>query len=409
MSAVEFRSRSQRVPRALFPSGEVRIYLGHAANRRERAQLGHRREVLKKIARRGQWDVLARIRDRQVTVEEVVRIVDESGIDTLHIEIQDPGAAGTLGKLVPEFLATVEVPNTRANYEIALDKLMDSVGADRPWDQVGRHDINELLDRMRDEGFSPGTRAVTRIGCSAFYTWVLGREEGLAEREGRPPRSLVHPVRKSRPVRVTPTRNRFLLPEELDRLLEAAPRPMRAQYLTLAYTGMRIGEFMSRRPEEVGPDAIRIHPRADWAPKGWPRYDHGVRVIPIETARLRPALDEYRERWAGERTFFVNPRTLEPWQPEAFRDHLRRDIEAAGLVYGRDDADGITPHTFRHTLASWLAQRDVQLLKIAQILGDTLSTVARYYAHLLPADLARTIDDALGSGESDEQLTGEPT
>lgn len=396
MTAVEFRIRSERVPAELFPQGEVRIYLGDASTKRERAVLVHRREVLRKLARRGQWDVLRGIRDQRYTVEEVVRIVDESGVDTLHMEIRDPGAGEPLGEMVQTFLASIEVEKTRAAYETDLNRLLTAVGADTSWDRVGRHEVNDLLDAMRRKGLSPNTRAGAKTAWSAFYTWAIDRDESMAEQQERPARMASHPVRKAKKVKTATTRHRWLTPEELDRLLEVSSPPMRAQYLTLAYTGMRIGEFITRRPEEVDlPRRIRILPREGWAPKGYPGYDHGVRDIPIHRARLLPALERYREEWAGDRTFFVNPRTVEPWTHESFRQQLKRDLEAAGLIYGRKHPDGVVPHTFRHTLGSWLAQEDVQLLKIARILGDTVAIVVKYYAHLLPSNLDETLNEAL--------------
>lgn len=402
---VEYRSRSKRIPKALFPTGEIRLYLGEASNRKETAVLNHRREILKKIARRGQWEVFVGIRDNQLTVEEVVRIVDESGLDTLHLTLQDPGAGESLGQLVPIFLADLETEPTRVVYEMALRRLTDHVGRSTPWDRVGRHEINEVLDSMRAEGLAANTRAQKRAAWSSFFTWAIDRDEALAERDGRPPRGQHHPVRKSKRVRVATTRHRFLTMDELDLLIAASSAPMQVQYLALAFTGMRLGEFVSRRPEEVEDRVIRIYPRDGWSPKGWPKVQHGVRDIPIERRRLLPALEEYREKWAGDQTFFVNPRTLEPWRPDSFRRQLKRDLEAVGLIYGRDHTDGVIPHTFRHSLASWLAQKDVQLMKIAQLLGDTLATVAKYYAHLLPRDLDLTINQALNPHPVSEKLT----
>lgn len=404
---VEFRDRSKRVPASIFPRGEIRLYVGEGTSRRDVARLHHAREVLKKLSRRGQWDILAGIRDGRLTVEQVVRIADESGLDTLHLEVVDPGAAETLEELTRAFLATIEVDLTRKAYRTSLTRLVEHLGANTPWDRVGRHEVNEFLDDLRARGLAPNTRAADRSAWSSFFTWAMDRDASMAEQEDRAPRLTTHPVRSSKRVHVATTRHRFLTREEFERLLEVAEPPMRTQYLALVYTGMRIGEFVSRRPEDVTPSVVRIDARDGWTPKGWPRYTHGVRNIPVEQGRLMPALEEYRELWAGERAFFVNPRTVRPWSVTRLREQFRRDIEAAGMVYGRAEDDGIVIHTCRHTLASWLAQADVQLMKIAQILGDSLATVAKYYAHLLPKDLDLTVNRVLKWDPMSEQLTGE--
>jgi integrase len=58
---------------------------------------------------------------------------------------------------------------------------------------------------------------------------------------------------------------------------------------------------------------------------------------------------------------------------------------------GKIQPEGVTVHTTRHTLATWLCQDDVQLTKIAALLGDTVETVALHYAHHLPTDLERAV------------------
>ena len=117
-------------------------------------------------------------------------------------------------------------------------------------------------------------------------------------------------------------------------------------------------------------------------------------------------MEQDEERWAGEETFFTNPNSWEPWSYSTFCTRMERDVEALGLRYGAWTGtgkarklipDGLTPHSLRHTLASWLAQEDVQLMKIAAILGDTEETVRQHYAHLLSCDLDHAIQ-RIGNG-----------
>ena len=62
------------------------------------------------------------------------------------------------------------------------------------------------------------------------------------------------------------------------------------------------------------------------------------------------------------------------------------------LLYGRDRGDGATFHTLRHTFASWLVQKDVQLMKVAKLMGDNTEVVEKTYAHLMPKDLRRAVN-----------------
>jgi integrase len=46
--------------------------------------------------------------------------------------------------------------------------------------------------------------------------------------------------------------------------------------------------------------------------------------------------------------------------------------------------NGVTAHTFRHTLATRMAQAGVAMAEIAAMLGDTMATVEKNYLHLSP-------------------------
>jgi integrase len=49
----------------------------------------------------------------------------------------------------------------------------------------------------------------------------------------------------------------------------------------------------------------------------------------------------------------------------------------------------VTPHTLRHTAATWMAQAGVPLWEIAGILGNTVQMVETVYGHHSPDHLRR--------------------
>ena len=53
--------------------------------------------------------------------------------------------------------------------------------------------------------------------------------------------------------------------------------------------------------------------------------------------------------------------------------------------------DDVTLHTLRHTYASWLAQKDVSMAKIAVLLGHSTLTTTDLYAHLAPRHLESSV------------------
>lgn len=60
----------------------------------------------------------------------------------------------------------------------------------------------------------------------------------------------------------------------------------------------------------------------------------------------------------------------------------------------------VTPHTLRHTAATWMAQDRVDLWQIAGFLGDTMTTVERNYAHHHPDYLKGAANALMGRAES---------
>lgn len=396
---VELRIRGER---------PYRLQLGVARSKAELARLQARRALLSRLHARGETDVLDAVKAGRVGVEEVERLVDQYGVADYraHLSLAPDVSVPTLDQHVEAWFETIEKPSTLIAYKAAMRRLLDAEVdgrrlGERPWHRIARHTIRDVKASL---DLATNTVRLSMGAWSSFFTWAIEREQSEAEEQGRDPVLETNPVRASRSwSKIERTRHRFLSWEEFQRLLAKSPAPMRAQYATLALAGLRIQEFIVLPPAHVHlPTHLHIGPWGDWAPKGYPRYTHGVRDVPIHRSVLLPLLEEYAERYAGERTFFVNPNRLQPWSYTAFADRLKKDLRAAGLRFGQFERgedgglerirDGITPHTFRHSLASWMAQRDVQLMKIARVLGDTEETVRLHYSHLLPSDIDQSLN-----------------
>lgn len=359
------------------------------------------RDRCAEIAARGEWDVLQAVKDGATTAEEVDRLVTEFGWTAYRtqLHLRPSATVPTLDAHVKRWLADVEHPKTRKIYAHWMTRLRDFEAADgrlgdRQWFEVYEHEILDALTAVRADVAHNTARSV--LGAwGSFFSWAIKRERSECRAEKRAPRMAASPVRRAEAWgRPKITRHRFFSLDELRALIAATVPPMRAQYATLAFTGIRVGEFMALPPEHVQvPHVLSIGPWGDWSPKN----DRGVRDIPLHATELVPLLEEYAEGWAGDRHFFINPNTGDGWSYASFASRMRADVRAAGMTYGQRvrgvlQPDGVTPHTFRHTLATWLCQNDVQLTKIAAILGDTVEVVAAHYAHHLPTDLDRAIN-----------------
>ena len=388
---MEVRIRNRRVPDRLFPSGEVRIWLGDPANQKERRALERVRESLKAVGRAGDWDILRAVADGDLTPEQVHVALSRRGIGQYREGLEPESAVPTIREAFKEFLPTIANPTTRQVYSSVSGVVMRILGSDTPMTQVSDHDVDQALQTLAGD-YSAGYRSKIMTVGSSLYTWWLRKERGEARKEGRSPIMTAHPFRQAKSIPTPTTRHRFLSREEYADLLLACEPPMRAMYATCVWAGLRVGEFRHLRPQDMEiPQRIRIQPQTNWSPKGYPKSERGVRDIPIHQAELLPLLEVHAERYAGGDRFFVNPRTGRQWTYFAWAKQVRGDVQRAGMVYGAKQEAGITTHTFRHTLGSWMAQRDVQMLKIARILGNTVEVASRHYTHLLPEDLDDTI------------------
>ena len=157
-----------------------------------------------------------------------------------------------------------------------------------------------------------------------------------------------------------PPRKRWLTKWEAFALMAAANERVEAFCVVALATGGR-------------PDAIRD--------LTWDRVDFNAKLIYFnrkgrpETAKKRPtvpmsdALHYYLSKRPATFSDFVLGHCGEIRGP--FNDAVRR----AGLQ-GK-----VTPKTLRHTWATWAAQRGVSMFDIAGVLGDSVSTVEKTYAH----------------------------
>lgn len=413
---VELRIRAGKRP-------GFRMEIGTATTKAEQGELYRERDLLRRLHGRGEFDVLAAVKDGRITSAELVRLTDSYGVDDYrkHLKIDPPRAkvdAPTLDRHVERWHSTIAKRGTANVYRKSLVHLREFAVdgqrlGDRPWWDIPRHVIRDAKTSLR-ASLAPNTIRTVMGAWSGFFEWAIERELSEAGAANRAVLLEVNPVRAANawdPIELT--RHRFLSWEEAQKLLQVAPAAMRAQYMTLLFTGLRIGEFITLPPAHVSlPTHVHVGPFGGWVPKGYPRSKRGVRDVPLHRD-LVPVLENYAATYAGTDAFFVNPSTGRSWVRSSFANRMTKDLKAADMVFGawsrgsgelERDREGVTAHTFRHTTASWLVQKDVQLQKVALILGDTVETVVKHYAHLMPSDLDRSIN-RIGEDQADASIT----
>jgi len=188
----------------------------------------------------------------------------------------------------------------------------------------------------------------------------------------------------------------FLDFNEADRLIAAAQGQLRTMILVALKTGMRHGEILALRWQDVDLVAGRITVRQNVVRGriGTPKSGK-PREIPLGDD-VRAALKAHRHL-KGLLVFCDAG------------GHMLTDSEhAKPLVYACKRA-GLRPvswHVFRHTFASHLAMRGATLKVIQELLGHASIVMTMRYAHLAPEvsrDAVRLLDSARsGSGMAAE-------
>ncbi|HEX6992113.1 MAG TPA: tyrosine-type recombinase/integrase [Gemmatimonadales bacterium] len=163
-----------------------------------------------------------------------------------------------------------------------------------------------------------------------------------------------------------PARERWLTRKEAAKLLKACREPHLRMFVRLAlYTGARSGAIL-----DLTWDRVDFAHRKVWYPLPQRRETNKRRaVVPIVGAMLG-ALRRAKRNHKGKYVVSYQGQPVASVK-KAFRAAVKR----AGLK-------GVTPHTLRHTAATWAAQNGVAMFKVSGILGQRmLATTERYTKH----------------------------
>ncbi|MFC2164032.1 tyrosine-type recombinase/integrase [Acidobacteriota bacterium] len=158
-------------------------------------------------------------------------------------------------------------------------------------------------------------------------------------------------------------KERILSREEEERLLEAASEHLSPILIVALNTGMRRGEILNLKWSQVNFEKGEI--RVVKTKSGSPR-------IVDMNSRLATVLLQLRNVNGGSSSVFINPKTGEPFTT------VRRSFEAACK---RADIQGLRFHDLRHTFASRLIEKGVDIIKVKELLGHSSVKVTERYTH----------------------------
>jgi integrase len=266
-------------------------------------------------------------------------------------------------------------PETIAEYERDLQLHVVPVLGRRRLSEIEQRDLKALARHLSDKGLATATVRIVMAPVRALFATAV--EEGVLR---------VNPatgLRLGAGVKVDPAEKRRALDEtELARLIEETPERWRLVVRFLAQTGLRSGELIALRWEDVdlGSRRVSVRRRLRLGRVDTPKSSYGIRQVPIST-RLAQDLWRHRAAAADEDPVFTGP------EGRALRSEflLRSIVKPAA---GRAGVPWAGVHTLRHTCASILFRSGWNAKQVQVVLGHhspafTLAT----YVHLIPDDL----------------------
>jgi len=278
----------------------------------------------------------------------------------------DPWIEGYLG-----YLAEVrrQAKRTVSDVRCTLKRVAEAFAATHPgvalW-ELELVDFLRWLERERAAGRTAACRAkyVSHLRGLLDYTWWAGRSDrnvldGLELRDADARR-----------------RPRVLTLEEARRLVEALPeatpgaRGDRLIVLVLYGCGLRTSELCGLRVQDVSRERRELFVRAGKGDR--------ERVVPIPDGVMTALLAHLLERGGARGPLFRTPVRHRKLSVAAVCRVVREAAARAGLP-----AD-VTPRTLRHSFATHLMERGVDLAVIASLMGHRSPQETGVYLHALP-------------------------
>lgn len=234
--------------------------------------------------------------------------------------------------------------------------------------------LQEFVDKLDADGFGPSTIEGTILPLRLVYRWARGR--GIVSLD--PTEGLELPE-KARGTRLPPS------PKDAGKLLEAVPEEDRAMWATAMLAGLRRGELMGLRWEDVDLKHGRLSVERSYDPDarvfGTPKSRLGTRKVPIGSA-LAPYLKAHMLR-TGRRSGLVFGLDAEKVQrPETVQKRADEAWKAAKL-------ERVTLHACRHLYASMSIAAGVNAHALCKYMGHSgIQVTYDMYGHLFPGNEA---------------------
>jgi integrase len=315
-------------------------------------------------------DILAEIRENQRRGEPPFTLKEkrEAAVEALE---EKKSEALTFGEVfMADYLPLAKAEKKSwVKDEMFFRIWLNPVIGNKPLADVSPIDLERLKSTMSKAGKSPKTILYALATVRQVFNFATRR--GLFT--GKNPISLVKkPSMDNR-------RLRFLTEEEAGTLLEALRERSLQTYemaLMSLHTGGRFSEIAGLKYGDIDLQAGAL--------TFWDTKNGQSRVV-FMTDQVREVFSNKE----GDRNQLVFPART-GGRMAAVSKVFDRTVTELGLNDGISDRrQKVVFHSLRHTAASWLVQRGVDLLTVAAILGHKSIKMCERYSHLSPEGMRR--------------------
>lgn len=286
--------------------------------------------------------------------------------------------APTFREWSKEFLSVYAASNNKRSEQISKKQIIDDhlvpFFGDARIDRIGVGEIEKFKAAQLASEAAP--KSINN------RLTVLRRMFAVAHEWGR-----IGAVPRVQWVKLPPRTFRFLSFEEAERLVAGAGETWRPMILLALRTGLRHGELLALRWEDVDLGTKKLHVRRTvWrGEEGSPKGGR-ARVVPLSSEALA-ALERLVPRERGPHAAGTG---------YVFSDEGRRLTagETKWPLWSACKAGDVARcgwHVLRHTFASHLVMRGVVLKAVQELLGHATIEMTMRYAHLAPAVLETAV------------------
>ncbi|WP_411502712.1 tyrosine-type recombinase/integrase [Brevibacillus centrosporus] len=230
-------------------------------------------------------------------------------------------------------------------------------------------DLESFLEQLQKQGQAPASRSRRLYTLRSFFAYAYKKE--FVKRNIA---LSVDPPKLQQKERI------YLSEDEVMELVDAIDHPLiQIVVLTLYYTGLRISECLNLTLYTVDLDKQLIHVVGGKGNKD--------RMVPISD-KLLPVLVDYvqHHRPKVASTYFFATGKTGMLSPVYVNRVLGETIEKLGWK------KKVTAHILRHSFASQLVKKEVNLVKIQKLLGHSSLKVTSIYTHSNMEELSEAVN-----------------